>query len=1119
MENSSNSIKDETESKKEQEDEEVVQNLIKQGKYDEVLKYLNAKPLDIDIKDKDNEDFKPFDQDDLIPANDISLSNKTPEEENESQQSILINPYDNGYEALLDDNKKEINNEEEKKEENIDTEKKENNINFYNFESKEKDNENVKNLEMLTKELEELEQYEKEDKNNLEQMNEMYQMIQEDQLSLKLQADTRLKLFPNYLRANSNFNQELKSDLFTNIQLMRNCYISTFIIKPTKDNSKEQFSIKSPPSIFESLEYENSDIKSKENFEEQLLDYMNEKNVKIENSMNEIYNEFTTIKNNMRLKKNNKETIIINLESGHYNDYLLKKEEIPQLISNKVKLWIKTDNINSDNNTDKYNNESLSKFNNLFLQSFGVPVKNNPNPLLELTLVNQGLKEIPGELLKESPQLRFLNLDENQIEKISHLDNLTKLYSLNLNKNLIKKIENISQLVSLEKLSLNYNLIEQIENCEHNSRLKFFSIGKNNIHSIESIENQLLYIEVLILCENNIKFLPENFSLPYLKFLDLNENKISQIDNFLYCPCLEKLLLIDNKIVGEGTKPIFKYCNRLKEIDLSFNKIEYLSFVLGMLRYNENLEIINVRNNPFIMNGMKFSKIYLQKLFPKLKIINLDNLKDNNTTGVKLITKRKKENKKYMFYIAKNYFNIFLLQTYFMKFFNSVYFTNKIHGVFNFNINTNLNEEIAPLLDIVNTNHFLFKQNHLKLLSAYFDKKCISFSDYVQSQNQLLNYLYDFKHKMIYIKNSMGIFSKNLTLRLLKIQKIQQLWKMIMVRKKLKEIKFVDEDKENCDDLLGFFSTEKKDESPDLDIDFKWEAKKIEEIEQNLQKLSSKQKSQQPLETINENQNENDNENNMNKSKEEPPIIEHKEEKKSDSQSLLSERTESQKNDIIALKHIDNNFGTQDYLRKSINDLTRSKHLTPLKQVNFPQPNNNEIASVINNLNPNAPSTPNTLNTASDFNLSKTRYYPQVPCKYKQGDNIHLRYVNMNNQMMLPSLSKIPSNKKNIFNRPESNIVLPSIKHTMDISSVNNEDSKSVKSNYSINSKFSTIKGRMLPQKTIEAIRLLEEECKAKIQKAKEEWGFNNQQTDYLLAKKIKKTYQKKINKLLANNN
>ena len=45
-------------------------------------------------------------------------------------------------------------------------------------------------------------------------------------------------------------------------------------------------------------------------------------------------------------------------ESEHYNEYLQKKEEIPQLISNKVKLWIKTDNINSDNNTEKYNNES-----------------------------------------------------------------------------------------------------------------------------------------------------------------------------------------------------------------------------------------------------------------------------------------------------------------------------------------------------------------------------------------------------------------------------------------------------------------------------------------------------------------------------------------------------------------------------------------------------------------------------------------------------------------------------------------------------------------------------------------------------------------------------------------
>ena len=136
MENSSNILNDETENN------EVIQNLIKQGKYDEVVKYLNSKPLEIDNNNEEKADFESLEQE-LLPADDISLSSKPPEL-SESQQSILLNPYENGYEELL--NEGEINKEGENKNSNEKEEKNNDEnlkFNFYNFE--EKNNENAKN--------------------------------------------------------------------------------------------------------------------------------------------------------------------------------------------------------------------------------------------------------------------------------------------------------------------------------------------------------------------------------------------------------------------------------------------------------------------------------------------------------------------------------------------------------------------------------------------------------------------------------------------------------------------------------------------------------------------------------------------------------------------------------------------------------------------------------------------------------------------------------------------------------------------------------------------------------------------------------------------------------------
>ena len=178
--------------------------------------------------------------------------------------------------------------------------------------------------------------------------------------------------------------------------------------------------------------------------------------------------------------------------------------------------------------------------------------KTSSKILLELNLSKNNLTSFPDKILVESPQLKFLNLEENEINFIPELTSSKNIYSLNLNKNKIKKIENIKTLKNLERLSLNNNQIEKIENLEKNINLRFLFLGKNRIKTLENIEKNILFIEELILCENNIENLPEKFSLPYIKFLDLNENKIKNLNSIFFCPSLENLLLKDNNITEEN---------------------------------------------------------------------------------------------------------------------------------------------------------------------------------------------------------------------------------------------------------------------------------------------------------------------------------------------------------------------------------------------------------------------------------------------------------------------------------------------------------------------------------------------------------------------------------------
>ena len=1222
--------KNEERRKKDEENQEIINNLVKQGKYDEVLQFLNIKekeednesePLEIipadnisdlheekedneninmenkenDIKNEDiNNDNKKKIEEEIKENNNMKLKennskkeeeNKEIKEENKKEEIKEENKKEeikeeNKNEEIKGENKKEEEKEKEKlqKIEKIEEIKKDsveknikkeltskNNIskisksesnsisdllldkdeeNNYEdllenmnilekIEKENKENENIKvNLEILTKELEELENHEDEDKNNIEQMNELYLMLQEDKNSKSLQIETREKLFPYYNDTNYNLSDVLKSDLFKNLSLMRNCFISSNIIKLKPINFglyDKKFEINYPKSSFDNLEYSSKDLKSEMDYESYLMEYKNSNSVNLKvKGMKDLFNKFKKEKSENKIIQ--KKNIEINLDNNENenNDF----DDIQETINN----WIK---INNDNDNDNENEVSikLNEFNKVFLDCFNknnIDSRDKIKNILELNLSKQNLKSFPTEKLKNLPKLTFLNLEENQIEKICDLSYCEDLYSINLNRNMIKKIEGISNLKSLEKLSLNNNLIEKIEGCENNKRLRFLFLGKNKIRNIDSIENQVLFIEELILCENEIQSIPEKFSLPYLRFLDLNENNIKNISNFYFCPLLEKLLLKGNNIdsSNNNNNVIFSYLPKLREIDLSFNKINNLSFVLNILRDNLNLEIINIGNNPFVTICDKFLIKVLLSIFPKLKIINNDDYTQS-------IYKKKtnKRNTKKLFY-SESYFYIIQLQNFFMKYFNSVYFTNQILNQFNININSNLTEENIPLLNSINTNFFNFKKFHLKNLNNCLNGKFCFFNKHVSLQTNLLLYLYDFKYKMLYIYNSMGIFSKNLTLRKIKIVKIQQLYKLRIIRKKLAAIVIPDDEYDHADDLLDFFNSKPKEEET---VDFKWEKGKIEQIENQIKLRTSqeiKNNNNQSNKEININNNTNKNNNNTFLTQKKNVVYKlstqgletiKEKEKENENENLNNQKS----NNLIEKEEtIKNNQSNEEILKlmKNLNTNMKTNKLTPMKIT--PTPSNHKIylkSSIDaplkvmnnninnNNLTSNLSNIENpSLSQLNDITMTKTRY-PNLQ-NYNKGENIPLKYININTQMgIIPGI-------KSKGNFPQKNY-LPPIKrpdskntnnNNFNISTSNiSDETRSVKSTFTFNSKFKNIKGRVLPQKVADEIRRLEQECNETIQKAKAEWGFTNPQTAELLAKKIYKKYRKKISHLL----
>ncbi|RLU21432.1 hypothetical protein DMN91_005805 [Ooceraea biroi] len=190
-----------------------------------------------------------------------------------------------------------------------------------------------------------------------------------------------------------------------------------------------------------------------------------------------------------------------------------------------------------------------------------------------MSLQHNLLTKIESTNFSQLTKLVFLDLYDNQIEKICSLDSLDNLRVLLIGKNRIKKIEGLKQLGKLEVLDLHGNQIHQITGLEGLSSLKVLNLAGNNIKTVGYNDFQ---------------------GLTLLKELNLRRNKLKKLLGFDEMPQLQKLYLSNNDIHRIEDMSSLAKALQIKELTIDGNPVtlstDYISFLVS---YLPNLQLLS----------------------------------------------------------------------------------------------------------------------------------------------------------------------------------------------------------------------------------------------------------------------------------------------------------------------------------------------------------------------------------------------------------------------------------------------------------------------------------------------------------------------------------------------
>ncbi|CAH0724249.1 unnamed protein product, partial [Brenthis ino] len=169
-----------------------------------------------------------------------------------------------------------------------------------------------------------------------------------------------------------------------------------------------------------------------------------------------------------------------------------------------------------------------------------------------LSLQHNLINTLSGLCPLDLSKLVFLDVYDNQIDKISSLERVFSLRVLLMGKNRIKRIEGLSNLLKLEVLDLHGNRITKVGGLSNQSELKVLNLAGNQIKCIGQMDLQ---------------------GLVSLRELNLKRNRLRKLLGFQNTIKLQKLYLGNNDLQSIEDVSSVAEATTLTEVSLDGNPV------------------------------------------------------------------------------------------------------------------------------------------------------------------------------------------------------------------------------------------------------------------------------------------------------------------------------------------------------------------------------------------------------------------------------------------------------------------------------------------------------------------------------------------------------------------
>ncbi|CAG9121369.1 unnamed protein product [Plutella xylostella] len=251
--------------------------------------------------------------------------------------------------------------------------------------------------------------------------------------------------------------------------------------------------------------------------------------------------------------------------------------------------------------------------------------------LVEIFLVENDLKSLPGESLQKLSNLQAITIQAQNLKRIPVLAKLPKLKYVNIQSENLNTINEhtFENLPSLERLYIHgsANLRTLKENSFYNlpklKKLEITNCGVNIIH----MRALSLLPSLKELSFSNNKLIDATMvgratrDLPSLSALNLNDNEIDKLNEgaFVDQPMLENLILSNNNIniIHHGA---FHRVPKLRVVDLNYNRINRIHPESFLQQSSSGVEELNLIGNQ-ITHISEFRA--LLDALPRLRFLDL----------------------------------------------------------------------------------------------------------------------------------------------------------------------------------------------------------------------------------------------------------------------------------------------------------------------------------------------------------------------------------------------------------------------------------------------------------------------------------------------------------------